>query len=96
MSARLRLRVRPGAPRTRVVGPYGDRLKVEVSAPPEGGRANEALLRFLSEQLDVELGSLSLVRGTSSRDKEVLVIGLGSDEMLRRLDAGRLSRSRRI
>lgn len=79
---RLRLRVKPGAPRSRVVGPYGERLKVDVSAPPEDGKANEELLRFLKAKLGAPV---ALVRGASSRDKEVEVEGLDAAEAMRRL-----------
>ncbi len=79
---RLLLRVKPGAARTRVVGRYGERLKVEVAAPPEGGKANAALLDFLSERLGA---AVSLSGGMASRDKAVLVEGLDADEAMRRL-----------
>ena len=36
---RVRVKVVPGASRTKVVGVLGDRLKVAVAAPPEGGKA---------------------------------------------------------
>lgn len=83
--ARLFLRVKPGARKTRVVGPYGDRIKVEVAAPPENGKANAELLRFLRERLDLPIGSVSLAGGEASRDKQVLVSGLDLDEVRRRL-----------
>ena len=52
-SARIRLRVSPGARRTAVAGRYGDGWKVRVAAPPEGGRANAELLRHLAGLLGV-------------------------------------------
>lgn len=70
---RLSLRVQPGARRSALLGPYGDRLKVAVQAPPADGRANEALLRYLAQCLDVRAASLRLVAGVSSRDKSVWI-----------------------
>jgi len=70
---RLALRVQPGARRCALIGPHGERLKVAVQTPPVDGRANEALLRYLAQCLDLRAGSLRLVAGASSRDKAVLI-----------------------
>jgi len=43
----LRIKVVPGASRSEIAGVLGDRLKVRVAAPAEGGKANEALLEIL-------------------------------------------------
>jgi uncharacterized protein YggU (UPF0235/DUF167 family) len=43
----LRLKVVPGASRAGVAGPLGDRLKVRVAEPPEGGKANRAIGELL-------------------------------------------------
>lgn len=82
---RLRLRVKPGASRTRIVGPYGDRIKVEVAQAPEDGKANAALVAFLAERLGLPRERVSVVRGIVSRDKEVRVDGMDEGEVRGRL-----------
>jgi uncharacterized protein (TIGR00251 family) len=84
-TTRLRLRVSPGAGRSEIVGRHGEAWKVRVTAAPEGGRANRAVLRLLSERLRIPLNGLSLVSGFSSRDKIVELRGLGRGEAARRL-----------
>jgi len=83
----LRLRVVPGATRSRVVGRHGDAWKVRVTAPPEGGRANDAVLAVLADALDLTRRDLELVSGRSSRDKVVVLDGMTLDVAERRLAA---------
>ncbi len=45
----LRLKIVPGASRSAVAGALGERLKVRISAPPEGGKANRAVEELLAE-----------------------------------------------
>jgi uncharacterized protein len=85
-STRVRLRVSPGARRTEVAGRYGDGWKVRVSAPPERGRANEAVLDLLADTLELPRRSLSIVSGHGAREKVVLMEGVGPAEIERRLD----------
>lgn len=75
----LRLRVVPGASRTGVIGRHGDAWKVRVTASPQAGKANEALLHFLARTLDVPRRDLTLIHGTASRDKVVELDGLTHD-----------------
>lgn len=73
-TARLVLRVSPGAARTALAGRLADgRLKVRIAAPAEDGRANEALLSLLAETLGVRASAVRLVSGHGSRDKVVEV-----------------------
>ena len=84
-STRLRLRVSPSARRSELVGRHGDGWKVRVSAPPEGGRANDAVLDLLAAQLDLPRRSLSIVSGHSGREKVVEMHGIDPTESERRL-----------
>jgi uncharacterized protein (TIGR00251 family) len=84
-TTRLRLRVSPGATRTELAGRHGDAWKVRVSAAPERGRANDAVVRLLAERLRVPRASLSVVSGQASRDKVIELRGLGRVEAERRL-----------
>ncbi len=87
---RLRLRVSPGARRPAVVGRHGTGWKVRVAAPPERGRANDAVVELLATTLGVPRAQVQLVSGTSGRDKLFELAGIAPDEIDRRLeDAGR-------
>jgi hypothetical protein len=84
---RIAVVVSPGAGRTELVGRLGDVWKVRVAAPPERGRANEALVELLAELLVVAPGDVRVAAGGSGRRKLVEVAGLDAAELERRLDA---------
>ena len=83
--ANLQVRVQPRAPRNEVVGYRGDQLRLRVTAPPEGGRANEAVIVLLSQALGIAKRRVSILRGHASRDKLVRVDGMEDGEVQRRL-----------
>jgi uncharacterized protein len=85
-TTRVRLRVSPGARRTELAGRHGDGWKVRVSAAPERGRANDAVLNLLAKTLELPRRSLSIVSGHGSREKVVLMEGIGPAETERRLE----------
>lgn len=85
MSARLTLRVSPGASRSAVVGRYGAGWKVRVAAAPEDGKANDAVVRLLAETLALPTRDVRIVSGMSSRDKTVALEGMRLEEIQRRL-----------
>jgi uncharacterized protein (TIGR00251 family) len=87
VSTRLRLRVAPGAARASVVGRYGDAWKVRVAAPPEGGRANDAVVRLLADTLALPRDAETLVSGHGARDKTVELAGVGPEQIERRLSS---------
>ena len=85
-TAVVRLHVQPGAGKTAVVGRHGDALKVRVAAPPEGGRANDAVVVLIAATFDVKLAQVALISGQSSRAKRVQVDGLAREEVVRLLE----------
>ena len=78
-STRVRLRVSPGAGRAQIVGRHGDAWKVRVTAAPEQGRANDAVLRLLADALSFRARRSRSFRATVARDKIVELTGLGPD-----------------
>lgn len=83
----LPVRVQPRASRDRIVGEHGGALKVAVTAPPEGGRANEAVARVIAEVLGLARSRVTLASGPTSRAKTFLVTGLPPGEVVSRLSA---------
>lgn len=74
----LKVRVKPGAKFTQLVGNFGDPLEVQVAAPPREGACNEALVEFVSDILKVKRRDVSLISGHKSREK---VLSIGSIAM---------------
>jgi uncharacterized protein (TIGR00251 family) len=87
VSTRVRLRVSPGANKAQVIGRHGEAWKVRVAAPPDGGRANEAVVRLLAETLSVPRDAETLVSGHGGRDKIVQLAGLDPAQIERRLSS---------
>ena len=79
---RLSLKVVPSSSRDEVVGWLGDSLKVKVKAPPEKGRANEAVVALLADRLGIDPSSIAVVSGHGSPAKVVAIDGM-DDEAIR-------------
>jgi uncharacterized protein YggU (UPF0235/DUF167 family) len=79
--------VSPGARTSAVVGRHGDAWKIRVAAPPEGGRANAAVVDLLADTLRLPPRTISVVSGHGARDKLVELVGIAPDETERRLEA---------
>jgi uncharacterized protein (TIGR00251 family) len=69
----LNIRVQTRASRDAVAGPYGDQLKICLTAPPVDGAANRKLVRFLADVCDVPLKRIELLSGFSSRSKRLRI-----------------------
>jgi uncharacterized protein len=77
---RLAVRLTPKAGRDSIDGlkPTADgsvELAVKVTAVPENGKANDALLRLLARTLKLPVSAFSLVAGATDRHKQILIGG---------------------
>lgn len=73
---RIRVKAVPGAKRDEIVGVLGDRLKVRVSAPPEGGKANAAIGSLLASTLGVPARDVSLASNPRNPEKTFEALGV--------------------
>jgi uncharacterized protein len=78
----------PGSSRRRLAGLLGDALKVNLTSPPEKGRANKELIDFLAESLGCGRKDIAIVSGAGNARKEVRVQNLTAEQLLQRLNIG--------
>lgn len=83
----LTVHAQPGAGRTQIVGRHGDALKVRVAAPPEQGKANDALAAVLADAFGVPVAEVTLQAGATSRSKRFRLDGVDQDRFAERLEA---------
>ena len=74
---RLKVRVKPRASKSRVLGMKGEELEVAVAAPPVDGAANAELVRTLAEHYGVAKRDVEIVSGEKGRLKIVRISGVG-------------------
>jgi len=82
---RIRLKAVPGASRDAIAGLLADRLKVRVSAPPEGGRANKAIIDLLAKTLRISSRDIEIIQGATNPEKVALVREISADDARRLL-----------
>lgn len=72
---------KPRARKSQVVGIRNGRLELAIAAPPAEGAANAALLELVADVLGLPKRDVSLLRGASSKTKQVRVVGRTADEV---------------
>lgn len=84
--AAIAIRVTPRASRNEIVEILSDRtVRIRLTAPPVEGKANEALIDFLAEVLDVPRSNIEIVAGINGRDKLVSVLDQDTEELHRKI-----------
>ena len=71
----------PGSSRNEIVGWLGEALKIKVTAPPERGKANKAVVELLAAALGIATDDVIVVSGHSSPAKVVAVSGMDEDRI---------------
>ncbi len=75
------VKVVPGASRTKIAGLLGAALKLAVAAPPEGGKANDAVVDLLAKAAGVKRGQVSIVAGQTQPHKRVAISGCTAEQL---------------
>jgi len=84
----IRVRLKPAAGADEIVGERDGVVQVRVSAPPQQGRANEALRRLIARRARIGVRRVSIVRGERARDKLVRVEDIEVGELRAALGLG--------
>lgn len=90
----LRIKVVPGASRNTIAGLLGDRLKIRTNAPPEDGKANKAVCKFLAKALRIKPAQVQVHRGHTNPEKTISInectlddisssLGIDPDELIK-------------
>jgi len=74
-----------GASKTAMCGLLDGMVKIKVSAAAEKGKANRCLLDFLAKQLGVKKNAVSIISGRTSPVKNVRVLGISAETLLKKL-----------
>jgi uncharacterized protein len=77
---RITVRVVPNAKTNEIVGYENGAWKIRLNAPPIEGRANEALIHFLAEKLDLAPSEIEIVKGQTSKMK-IIEIPMHADDV---------------
>jgi hypothetical protein len=77
----LTVRIHPGARKNAITGTHDNALKISLTTPPIEGRANEALIAFLADQLHIPKSRIALITGTTSRNKTLRITGKSAAEV---------------
>lgn len=77
----LNVWVQPRASKNELVGLHGACLKVKLAAPPVENKANEELVHYLRELLQVPAANVQIIAGKKSRKKTILIKGLELEEL---------------
>jgi len=85
MNSRIAIRLAPKSSRDKVLGPYGEQIKIAITAPPIDGKANAHLIKFLSKRLKIAKSAITIVSGELCRDKVVQIEGLSQAEAMDKL-----------
>ena len=76
-------KVQPNASHNQVLGFQDGVLYIRIAAPPARGKANQELIKFLSDILGVSKNSLSIEKGMTTKKKRIVIKGLGQNQVMK-------------
>jgi uncharacterized protein (TIGR00251 family) len=81
------IKVIPRAGRTQLAGTRDNAILIRLAAAPVEGAANDALIAYLSDLLDIPKRNVIIVAGDKSRTKRIKVLGLSATAIRARMEA---------
>ena len=82
MGSAISVRITPRSNKNEIVSIMEDGVvKIKLTAPPVDGKANDALVKFLAETLNVSKSRVEIVAGLSSRNKLITILDLSPSEL---------------
>lgn len=82
----LSVKVIPRSSRNEIAGAVGDNLKIKITSAPEKGKANKALIRFLSGSLNLVKSDISIIKGETSAHKLLKIKQIDKATFIRALE----------
>jgi len=84
-SIHIELKVIPGAGKNEFGGIRDGRLYVRITSPPENGRANENLRRFISDSFGCTKSSIKIIKGEKSRIKTIMISSANNSDLINKI-----------
>ena len=81
----VRIKAVPRAAKNEIQGLHNGALKIRLTTPPTDGKANQALIKFLSKTLRISKSQIELAQGETSRHKTVRISGLTKQQLIERV-----------
>ncbi len=75
----LRLRISPNSSKNQVIVD-GDIIKLKITAQPIEGKANKAVVEYLSKLLKTPKSSIELLKGDTSKEKTLFITTSDNDK----------------
>jgi len=69
----LKIKVIPNSKLNKIIEKKDDFLKIKLSAPAHEGKANKALINFLSQEFKIAKSKITIIKGKKSREKTILI-----------------------
>ena len=69
---KLKIRISPNASKNEIIK-SDDGVKIKITAQPIEGKANKAVVEFLSKEFKIPKSSIEIVKGTTSKEKTILI-----------------------
>lgn len=86
MQAMLIVKVTPRSKRNAVLGRHGEGIKLAVTAVPEAGRANTAVIQVIADWLKIKSDAIDLTTGASASLKRFKITGISQEDLDQKIE----------